>query len=369
MSLADAMTIEQPATCEEVAALVREGRHILPAGGGTKSALSVAPTGYVPLSLRGLTGIVEYQPAEFTITARAGTSLRELEETLAAHGQYLPWDPPFVDAGATLGGAIAAGLSGSGRYRYGGLRDFLVGIRFVDGQGRVVRGGGKVVKNAAGFDLPKLFVGSMGRLGVLLEATFKVFPKPPAWTTLRLEIPTAADAQTLVARVGHAPLDVNALDLECTDDGHIVLWLRVGGLAAALPERMARLQMYVGGGEIVSGAEETRWWQETASLAGAEGSDSLLYASLLPSRLAEVDAALAGLSLRRRYICGGTIAWIAAAEDQRDSLADLLARLSLPAVSVRGNGALLHGYQGRELLQRVKHVLDPNRIFPDFFAS
>jgi glycolate oxidase FAD binding subunit len=91
---------------------------------------------------------------------------------------------------------MAAGLSGSGRQRYGGVRDFLIGVRFVDGQGRLVRGGGKVVKNAAGFDLPKLFVGSAGRLGVIVEASFKVFPQPPAFATLRAPQPSLDAALT-----------------------------------------------------------------------------------------------------------------------------------------------------------------------------
>ena len=115
--------------------------------------------------------------SEFTFTALAGTPVREIAAALAERGQYLPFDPMLREAGATLGGTVAAGLSGPGRFRYGGLRDFILGVRFVDGEGRLLRLGGKVVKNAAGFDLPKFFVGSLGRFGVLAEMTFKVFPK------------------------------------------------------------------------------------------------------------------------------------------------------------------------------------------------
>src|SRR4029079_6930035 len=112
-------------------------------------------------------------------------------------GQYLPFDPKCVEAGATLGGTVASGLSGPGRFRFGGLRDFILGVRFVDGAGRLLRMGGKVVKNAAGFDLPKFFVGSLGRFGVLAEMTFKVFPRPQSARTFML----AAGSLDAAARV------------------------------------------------------------------------------------------------------------------------------------------------------------------------
>jgi glycolate oxidase FAD binding subunit len=161
----------RPRTIDEVVEAVRANPKVHPVGAGTKPALAAPPAGYTPLSLTALSGIVEYDPGEFTITALAGTRVAAIEAALTANGQYLPFDPPFGDAGATLGGTLGAGLSGPGRQRYGGVRDFILGIRFVTGAGELVRGGGKVVKNAAGFDFPKLFVGSLGRLGPVVEAT------------------------------------------------------------------------------------------------------------------------------------------------------------------------------------------------------
>ena len=163
-------------------------------GGGSKPGLSTPGDDVTVLDMSGLRGVVEYEPNEFVFTALAGTPVAEVVAMLAEHGQYLPFDPPFAAAGATLGGAVASGLSGPGRYRYGGVRDFVIGVRFVDGLGQLVRGGGKVVKNAAGFDLPKLMVGSLGRLGALVELSFKVFPKPPAFATLRVDYPSLAAA-------------------------------------------------------------------------------------------------------------------------------------------------------------------------------
>ncbi len=173
----------QPVTVAEVQEAVRSFERIALRGGGTKPGLAAAVDGVTVLDMRGLSGIVEYEPDEFVFTALAGTPVAEVAALLAEHGQYLPFDPPFVDAGATLGGATAAGLSGPRRYRYGGVRDFVIGVRFVDGRGDVVRGGGKVVKNAAGFDLPKLMAGSLGRLGALVEpyaSSSLRWPRP--WT-------------------------------------------------------------------------------------------------------------------------------------------------------------------------------------------
>src|SRR5262249_20856303 len=150
---------------------VRSAPRVLTVGAGTKPRLSAVP-GITRISTARLRGILEYDPSEFTFTALAGTSLGEISAVLAARGQYLPFDPPWVAAGSTLGGAVAAGLNGPARFRYGGMKDFILGVRFVDGTGRLLRMGGKVVKNAAGFDLPKFFVGSLGRFGALAELTF-----------------------------------------------------------------------------------------------------------------------------------------------------------------------------------------------------
>ena len=140
------MTVElRPDAVEEAQEALRAHERVLPRGGGTKPALSSPPEGTATLDVAGLTGIEDYDPEELTFTARAGTSLAEIEAALAENGQYLPFDPPLVAAGATLGGTVAAGASGPMRYRSGGVRDFILGVRFLDGEGRLVRAGGRVV--------------------------------------------------------------------------------------------------------------------------------------------------------------------------------------------------------------------------------
>ncbi|MDQ3630359.1 MAG: FAD-binding protein, partial [Actinomycetota bacterium] len=211
---------------EELQDAVREGPRVLPVGGGTKPALSDPPSDeVVGVDLSGLRGIVEYDPGELTFTAMAGTPVAEIDAALGEHGQYLPFDPPLADAGATLGGVVAAGTSGSNAFRHGGVRDFVIGVRFVDGTGRLVAGGGRVVKNAAGFDLPKLMVGSAGRLGVMVQLSLKVFPRPRATTTLSFSFETTEAARAAIGALGRGALDLDALDLE--PPGRVLV--RLGG--------------------------------------------------------------------------------------------------------------------------------------------
>src|SRR5438105_916896 len=173
--------VVDPGSVGELVEAVRSLSRVLAIGASTKPRLSAVDG--VKLCTKRLSGIIEYEPSEFTFTALAGTRISEIAAALAERGQYLPFDPVLARAGATLGGTVASGLNGPGRFRFGGLRDFILGVKFVDGEGRLLRLGGKVVKNAAGFDIPKFFVGSLGRYGVLAEITFKVFPRVAAFRT------------------------------------------------------------------------------------------------------------------------------------------------------------------------------------------
>jgi len=197
---------------ERLQALVASQSGLLPRGGKSKTAMT-PPTGSQILDVSELTGLVEYSPSEYTFTALAGTSLSEIDHELAQNGQFLPFDPPFVERGATLGGTIAAGLSGSGRYRYGGLRDFILAIQFLDGQARIVKAGGKVVKNAAGFDIPKMMVGSLGAFGAMIEVTFKVFPKPIGYTTIITSFQDVQQALDKLIQTTLSPFDLFASTL------------------------------------------------------------------------------------------------------------------------------------------------------------
>lgn len=371
----------RPRTVDDVVSAVTALPHIVPVGGRTKPALVPMPdaaelTGAARLDLTGLTGILEYEPDEYTFTALAGTTLRAIRDVLAGHGQYLPFDPPLLDAGATLGGTVAAGLSGSGRRRYGGVRDFLIGVRFVDGTGRVVRGGGKVVKNAAGFDLPKLMVGSLGQLGVLTEVSFKVFPEPPAYTTLVAPLPDLETALQAMTELVALPLDLEALDLSVTP-AHIELRARLGGLPAALPARMDRARRAVGRGDILTGDAERTLWHDTREFTWA-GTRTLVKIPLSPATVRTLDAVLAEVNAARLYSAGANVAWCAL-DDGLDTLAARLEAHAMAGLVVRRGdnagphsgpqrGPLIGVYPGRALFSRIKRTLDPLGRFPDVIS-
>ena len=165
-----------PTSLEELAEAVRSTPRLLAVGAGTKPRLSAVDA--VKLSTAGLRGIMRIRSERIHLhRARRARRCARSPRRWPSAGSICRSIRCCVEAGATLGGTVAAGLSGPGRFRFGGLRDFILGVRFVDGAGRLLRMGGKVVKNAAGFDLPKFFVGSLGRFGVLAEITFKVFPR------------------------------------------------------------------------------------------------------------------------------------------------------------------------------------------------
>jgi glycolate oxidase FAD binding subunit len=357
------------ATIDDVqAAILDATAPLLPRGGGSKPALSAAGTG-IALDLSGLSGILEYDPGEYTFTAYAGTPLAAVRDALAENGQYLPFDPPLVDQGATLGGTVAAGLSGAGRMRYGGVRDFLIGVRFVDGRGRLVRGGGKVVKNAAGFDLPKLMVGSLGRLGILVEASFKVFPAPKAYATLAATLPGIAEAAATARKLAAAPLDLEGLDFAPTDTGGpgATLWVRLGGLQAALPARLERLQALLGQGEALTAEEDRALWSRIRALDWIQDGQTLVKVATAADQVAALDRTLAETGATRHYSVAGNLAWVAW-PDAPHVLDSLLRDASLPGLVLAGAASRpLIGHQpGAVLLSRVKQTLDPAGRFPNF---
>lgn len=153
-------------------------------GHGSKAFYGRERSGEI-LSLAEHRGIISYEPTELVITARSGTPLQEIEDALQEKGQMLPFEPPHFDGKGTIGGAIAAGLSGPRRPWGGAPRDQLLGVKLLDGQGQILKFGGQVMKNVAGYDLSRLMAGAMGTLGILLELSIKVLPKPPLEHSLR----------------------------------------------------------------------------------------------------------------------------------------------------------------------------------------
>jgi glycolate oxidase FAD binding subunit len=311
------------------------------------------------MDLSLLSGVTAYIPEEFTFTALAGTPLAQVVQLLAEHNQALPFDPPFAERGATLGGTVAAGLSGPGRYQYGGVRDFLLGARYVDGEGRLIYAGGKVVKNAAGFDLPKLMVGSLGRLGVLVELSFKVFPRPEQTATLRLECPGLAEAVQALTKLSVSPLDLQAVEIVPSEAG-AALWARLGGLTTAMPARLEALQAFLGGGERLPESQAGAFWREMGEFAWVPEGWALVKVPVTPKRILPLEARLQRLGGLRRYGGGGQAAWIALPGELEGLQAALLAEgLSGLVLSGPVGQPRLGVKTGGVFAERVKKALDP----------
>jgi glycolate oxidase FAD binding subunit len=354
-------TVLAPASIEELTDAVRSVPRVLAVGAGTKPRLSSVDA--VKLSTINLNGISEYDPSEFTFTAAAGTPLRDIVAALAAQGQYLPFDPMLVDAGATLGGTVASGLSGPGRFRFGGLRDFILGVRFVDCMGRLLRMGGKVVKNAAGFDLPKFFVGSLGRFGVLAELTFKVFPRPASALTLRLAAETLEEAVKILTEAANSRFEFDALDVAPDQPGILA---RLAGPAVALQtlscEVLARWP-----GEVLPESVAHAYWNSLRAFGWAQWDTPFVKVPVSPSNvmsLAQLVATLHGAKLH--LSAGGNVAFISfAAAAQAGELDDALRRIGLSGLTLRGNAPLWLGLHARPaILEAVKEALDPLNRFP-----
>lgn len=354
-----------PGTIDDLRQCVTDQPCALACGASTKPALSRGTGEVAMIDMTGISGVLTYDPVEFTITALAGTPLREMNAALAENGQWLPFDPPLTDAGATIGGTVAAGLSGAGRLRFGGLRDFLIGVRFVDGEGELVCGGGTVVKNAAGFDLPKLMIGSMGRLGVLAELTFKVFPRPAACATLQVECADLDDTIALLCRLTREPWDLQALDLQPPN----VLRLRITGAEATLDGRLTRLTEAIDQPTTaLRGDDEAAWWVESNEFSWVPNDAALVKVPLTPMRITALDAWLEPIGAARRYSVAGNVAWIAwPAHSSIDLLDSELRVQQLGGLVLWGDAATVRlGVDpAQTFIQRVKQALDPTHRFPD----
>jgi glycolate oxidase FAD binding subunit len=214
------------------------------------------------LDTRDLTGVISYEPSELVITARSGTPLTEVEALLSQHGQYLPFEPPHYrwssggtasGHGATVGGMVSAGLSGPARATVGSVRDHVLGVNLVNGRGELLRFGGQVIKNVAGYDVSRVVVGALGTLGLIVDVSLKVMPLPLADATLVFAMDQATALATL-HRWGAQPLPINASRWA---DGR--LHLRLRGAVAAVEAACARLPADVAGtGHAATSSHSTK---------------------------------------------------------------------------------------------------------------
>lgn len=337
----------------QVQAAMASGTALRVRGGGTKDFYGGPLQGEL-LETCGWTGIEAYEPSELYVTARAGTALALVERTLQQQGQMLAFEPPHFGAGATVGGCVAAGLAGPRRfasgYATGGVRDHVLGARLLDGRGRLLRFGGTVIKNVAGYDVARLLAGSLGQLGVIIDVTLKVLPMPEAEATLQFEVQEEQALELLCTWRGQ-PLPISA---SAWNEGR--LCVRLSGAVLALRAAQARL-----GGEVLQEAAATAFWRglREQQLPGFQGQ------SLWRIGVPETAPPL-GLQ-GWQCIEGGGLRWLCS---------------ELPATRIRARAAALGGHAtpfrradraanpfvelAAPLLaihQRLKQEFDPQRLF------
>jgi glycolate oxidase FAD binding subunit len=388
--------VVQPADAAGVAAAVRAaaelGLTLLPAGNGTHLGVGWPPRRYdIALTTRRLTAVLVHDAADLTVTAEAGVTLAALDAALAPSGQWLPLDPPRRDA-MTIGGAIAADRSGPTRLAHGTVRDLLLGVRAVSASGALIRGGGQVVKNVAGYDLPKLFTGSYGTLGVLVEATFKVRPRPACEALFEWTAPDLAAALQRAEAVDGSdvfPTLLEAINESAAEslglDSGASLVIGVAGSEAHVDEQARRLAAVSGGAaqrhQPERGAALARALREFSQPADDDG--LVLRLSALPTALPPLLAAVESEASARRIVAeiavhaGNGVAWcqlLGAPDDT--ALAELTAAVRT-AARRQGGWAVCEsmppalrasldpwGFDEPSvaLMRRVKDALDPQAI-------
>ncbi len=326
--------------------------------GGSKSFYGRQPVG-TPLSIAGHQGVINYYPSELVITARTGTLLSDIEHLLAEHGQMLAFDPPYFSSQASLGGAIACGFSGSRRPYYGSARDFVLGCKLIDGQGRVLSFGGEVMKNVAGYDVSRLVVGALGTLGVLLEVSLKVLPKPATEQSRVFEL-SSEQALPRMKQIAQQSLPLSAISY----DGHL-LAVRLSGAEQAVQQAAKSL-----GGDTIE--DDKRYWESCNEHQHPffSNADELWRISLPPST-DELD-----VSGDWFYDWGGAQRWLKSSETPQ-RIFDLAAQAEGHAGLFRSRDRQQQWFQPlppamKALHARIKasfdpdNILNPYRIYKDW---
>ena len=331
------------------------GASIRVVGGATKDFYGQTLVG-ATLDTTLYSGIVDYDPTELVITARCGTPIADLERAMNERGQYLAFDAPRFGPGGTLGGVIAAGLSGPRRQAVGAVRDFVLGVRMMDGKGDVLTFGGQVIKNVAGFDVSRLLVGSLGTLGLLLDMSLKALPLPVAEETLKLGVPED-QALDLMNRWSGKPFPISA-----TAHSNGDLYVRLSGARAAV--RSARATI---GGERVDAAAAVTYWAGIRDhvdpfFRAVVQSDAPLWRVSVPSTAPAL--ALPGAQLIE---WGGALRWLATSTEAA-TIRDAAKRVGGHATLFRGGDKSVGVFQPLEptldrLHRKLKGEFDPASIF------
>lgn len=313
----------EPSSPREVADLLADAAArdlvVAPVGGGTALALGNLPERVdLALSTRRLGGVIDYEPSDLVLSIGAGARLGDVQAVLAEHGQTLPIDPPGGDR-ATIGGLIATALAGPRRLGSGTLRDLLIGISVAHPSGTVTKAGGMVVKNVTGFDLPRLYHGSLGTLGVVLSANFKLLPLPRAEATAVAATATVDDALAAADRLLSSRIQPMALEVGVRDGAPFVA-ARLVGRETTIGGIVAEAGALLGNAETQEGGDSAAWWRA--------------YVARQELRVA-ADEMLVRASVRPRTTADLVRGTVALADDAGIEVGDLFASVGLGTVVAR----------------------------------
>ena len=302
-----------PATVEEISGVMRlassERLSVVPWGSGTKISFGGIPERVdLLVGLARFNRVIEHEPADLTATIQGGALLREVQAYLGQRRQFLPLDPPLA-ARATIGGILATNASGPRRLLYGAARDLLIGLRVVHADGTATKGGAKVVKNVSGYDMPKLYIGSLGTLGIIVEATFKIYPLPAVERTWVASFPDGESASSAVAEMLAAPIVPSSLEFLSSPaaqsvarlaglslpQGHVALASSVGSVAEAVDAQLGQIKKIserngAGGGFLLEGDAQERFWTAISDFAPGDRNGRVgvvLKASVVISKVLE----------------------------------------------------------------------------------
>jgi glycolate oxidase FAD binding subunit len=370
-----------------VAAAIGAGSPLAIRGGGTKAGLGRPAQAAATLDLSALSGITLYEPAEMVIAARAGTPLAEIEATLAAKGQMLAFEPADLRAlygsggEPTIGAVVATNNSGPRRLFGGAARDSLIGVRFVNGKGEVIRSGGRVMKNVTGLDIARLHAGAHGTLGVLTEVTFRVVPKPAEVATVAVDRLDGAAATALMAALVNSPFEITgAAYLPAEDGRHSRTLARIEGFPEQISYRLAKLTAIAqpfGRLGVIEAPEADALWRRIRDVSVlAEPRDRAVWRLAMPPTAGH--QALARIGAQRPATgfldWAGGLVWLATPEDD-DAGAALIHTV---ASDLKGHATLMRGSDALRarasvfqplpgplaaLNRRVKASLDPAGLF------
>jgi glycolate oxidase FAD binding subunit len=338
-----------------------DGRVLRLRGCGTKDFWGQSLSGDV-LDTRAYRGIVSYEPSELVVTVRCGTPLAELEAALAGKGQCLAFEPPHFGQGATVGGMVAAGLSGPARATAGAVRDYVLGARFINGLGEHLTFGGQVMKNVAGYDVSRLMAGSWGTLGLITEVSLKVLPVAPAEATLMIAGLAQGPALSLLHRWGGQPLPLNASAWVRDPTAQPVsdyLFVRLRGAVAAVQSAITKMSAdaVALGAQVqaMDNAEAAQDWlasgEQTLQFFDAPSPDVCLWRLSLPQTAPELE--IPGLAHPSPYIeWQGAQRWLWAPASAAVALREL-------AQSLGGHATLFRTSSGHALVDKAAGVNTP----------